>query len=279
MYPILGFIDYPLVIDSEYSGYYICFRDYKDIRQYYVDKTRIFVPNENYRFSCTRNLDGSQLFIVETDSKYNITIKSCAVFEKDNFIKTFKDLDLKVPGSRYILKPSEIFHLFNKLGYFIPDLSLHYDWNPSRSHFGRYYYVKDDIRDRDGITSISLHSISDKKETGVLQLPNKYRISGVFEIQDGVMLIFVDKEITKIIINRIKVMNNPSISTNEYIIPQKWCGYTSFSIVEYHPNGDEIIFYCGQDYPLKGKLFLLNTKNEGIQYIKNSRLWCFFIND
>ena len=271
----------PNIIHSEYGGYFICFKDYndKDIRRYYVNKTGIYVPDGNYNFSCTRNLEGSQLFMVETDSKYNITIRSCAVFEKEKLKISFKDLYLKIPGARGGLKPSEIFYLFNKLGYLIPDSTPYYGRNSSLSHFGRYYYVKDDIKDRDGITSISLHSISDKKEICILQLPYKYWISGVLEVQDGVMVIFVNNKITKIMINRIQEMNNPSIITTEYEIPPKWCGYTSFSIVEYHPNGDEIIFYCGQDYPLKGRLYLLNTNINKFYYISSSRWKYFFVND
>lgn len=269
------------ILISEYGGNYIFFKNYKDILQYYNKKTRIHVPYSDYSFSCARNLDGSLLFMVETDKHYNFTIRSCAVFHKDKLLKTFNDLNIKFFHSRFNLKPPAVFYLFNKLGYPISEFTPGDINYKNYSRFGMYYFEKSEVKDKDDSSTISLYSRINDQKLCDLKLPTKYRMSDVLEINDGVIVIFVNKKNNNIILNSIHTQDKFEIKTNQYDIPNIYWGYTSLVIEEYNPNGSEFIIYTGQELPLKGALFLLDTVKGEFKFITRLyyRWHIFYIKD
>lgn len=255
------------ILKSEYGGRYIFFKDYKDLRKYYIENSNISVPESGYDLSCDRNSDGTLLFMVETDKKQHFTIKSCAVFQKDYLLKSFDGLNIQFSNPRFGMTPPSIFHLFNTLGYPISEFTPGDINYKNYSRFGMYYYEESEVKGADDSSTITLYSKMEDRKICSLKLLSNYRLTQVLEIQNGIMVIYVNEENSKLIINRINTKDKMEIRINQYNIPDSTWGFTSLSIKEYNPKGNEIILYAGQDFPLRGSLFLLDTVKDKIIFL------------
>jgi len=105
------------IIKSKNGGKYIGFRNNKDIRREYIKITGIQVPEKDYSFSCTRSIDGSELYMVETNNSYNTIVRSCAIIKNGKCQKTYKNLSIMPEKVGLYIPERRIIFLLNDLGY------------------------------------------------------------------------------------------------------------------------------------------------------------------
>lgn len=273
------------IIKTKNGGKYIGFRNNKDIRREYIKITGIKVPEKDYSFSCTRSIDGSELYMVETNNNYNAIVHSCAIIKNGKCKKTYKNLSIVPEKVGFFIPERRIIFLLNDLGYSglaeqpgKNEKNVFYKVGRIISRFGKYYIdAPNKFLDRD--TTATLYLTDNISNKYLVNIPKGYLLNDVLEINKGFLMIFSDRTHTKLLMQFFNSENKYVNAVRQFKIPKKWkwlgLGYTSLSVVEYNPAGTDMILYAGQDSVLLCALYMLDIKNNKLTYL-GIRRWQYY---